>query len=73
MTMSDAGLHYKLKTIDKVTHGQYDPRTVRSVIASLDRSWQISLNNLMSCFVNSSCVLIVPLWLERLCVGTVVE
>jgi len=73
MTMTDAGLHNKLKTINAVTHGQYAPRTVSSIIANLDRRWQISLNNLVSRFVNSSCVLIVWLRLKRLHIGTIVE
>jgi len=59
MTMSGTSLHNMLKTIDKVAHGQHDPRTVCSVVTSLNRWWQMSLHNLMSRFVNVPCVLIV--------------
>jgi len=44
MSMTNAGLHDDLKTINEVTHRQCDPRIVSSIIANLDRCWQISLD-----------------------------
>ena len=44
MSMTNAGLHDDLKTINEVTHRQCDPRIVSSIIANLDRCWQILLD-----------------------------
>jgi len=73
VTPIDPGFHGMLKAMNKVTRRQHDPRGVGGIIANLHRRWQMSLDNLMSCFVDTSCVLIVWLWLKCLCVRTVIE
>ena len=73
MPFTDFRFDDKQKTIQIVAHRQCYSRSVSSIIPNLYGVRQGLLDDLMSRFVNASCVLIIRLRLEGLCARTEVE